>query len=682
MNRLKRIAIAGAATLFVAVFLLCAVFMLRSYKLRASADDGVTEINLADYFAFHWKLTPYETELGDETVYRYQYLQDDVWHDYYTTSPLAAAPDPEWTAWKEVSVTSAVRSVALYRSDGFEPGVAVEFSALPDDCYSVTYGGDCSASGTGEYSAKAVLTLTNTAYRFVYEPQGVELSGRGMSVVIRADGTATVTKTWYVAYSENALLSPKSAGKAVEYTLSSWTFGQFGDREAPRLKRGDELSGKVGQPDGYTLSHDGLKIAEVLNGQTVFYDDDFENGSKDLLTFTLLREGESICENEPRSQWNYYFNDYTPVGSYEVTFTVQSLTVSSHTSWWNAEENFNAGAGGTEFRGVTAVYGFEVLPAGIVLQDETLNQYGKEGAEPFQAEISAFRFGNYSDFFAPATEKLTVSGVIGRAEALVSGTYWGTPVAAEQYFDAIPRLMFRLSGADDGVYRPASADWSGVIRECGLYTVYYKAEMKNYSAAPAIVEESYRHYFRVNVYFERVNLSANLRDGSGNEIGVFVEGAQSNALLSAQFVSSESDGFRDKKLALERAGLEVKAVFEITLKEGDEAVSPAGRVRAGISIPASFQGAENLQLALVNGKGEILILSCTETEGKYVFETDELGILCFVTPLKAGEPAEPNGNYGWIVALCLIGTVAAAETVALAVLLAKKRREKNADGKN
>ncbi|MDE7158453.1 MAG: hypothetical protein K2N74_02665, partial [Clostridiales bacterium] len=120
MKKTQRIALGSAVTLCVAAFLLGVVFLvgsLKGHNLYASAEDGVTEINLADYSAFRWTLKPYGNELDDGTVYHYQYLADESWHDYYTTSPRDSAPESEWSAWKQVSAVSAVRSIALLRSD-------------------------------------------------------------------------------------------------------------------------------------------------------------------------------------------------------------------------------------------------------------------------------------------------------------------------------------------------------------------------------------------------------------------------------------------------------------------------------------------------------------------------------------------------------------------------------------
>ncbi|MDE7158059.1 MAG: hypothetical protein K2N74_00630, partial [Clostridiales bacterium] len=362
-----------------------------------------------------------------------------------------------------------------------------------------------------------------------------------------------------------------------------------------------------------------------------FLDEDYKNRKNELLTFTLRRVGASGCENKSRAEWGYYFNDYMPVGSYSVTFTAKTLTVSSHTAWWNENENFNAGTGGTEYRGFTATYKFEVRAGTLSLQDEGFNQYGKEGAEPYSVDIADFRFGNYSSFFAPAAGKITFPNAIGRAEAIQSETYWSK--CAEEYFDALPRLGFRLNVSYDGNYRASSADWSDLLSEPAVYTVYYRAEMKNYRSSPA-AEEEYFHLFRVNLYRATAELSAALRDGDGNEIKVSVSGAPSGASLEVHAVSETAESFQEKLQMLKNAGLQNRASFELVFKQGETPVAPFGSVRVGISVPLALRDEKNLQIALVSGSG-IHIVAYKEENGTFFFETDSLGAVCFVTPQKA-----------------------------------------------
>ena len=281
-----------------------------------------------------------------------------------------------------------------------------------------------------------------------------------------------------------------------------------------------------------------------------------------------------------------------------------------------------------------------------------------------------FRFGNYTSFFAPATGQITFPNAIGRDRAITSGTYWGEEECAEQYFDALPRIGFRLNISYDGSYRVSSADWGDLLNAPALYTVYYRAEMKNYVATPTN-EEAYRHLFRVNVYRTTAELSADLRDENGNEMHVSVSGAPVGASLEAHAVAETAESFREKLQMLKNAGLQNRAGFELVLKEGETAVAPAGSVRVGISVPASLKDEKNLQIALVSGGG-IRIFACKEKDGTFFFETDELGTVCFVTPAQSEAEAGEN-NGGLIAGLCVLGAAVLALGVVLVTVCVKKR---------
>ena len=191
--------------------------------------------------------------------------------------------------------------------------------------YTAEYGGN-TATATGIFNATARLTVANGNYVFGYG-LGSDLKSRGMTITINPDGTATVTKVWYVVAIDNGML--KTDG--TEYAINGWTFGDNVSVTAPRLEHGDEN-------DGY------------LNNNNVH--------------FTLTRNGETIASNFARSVFSNYINKSMPAGRYELVCVVSDVTVGSHTHWWNNEEHGSADAD-VLYHGFTRTLVFEVKAANM-----------------------------------------------------------------------------------------------------------------------------------------------------------------------------------------------------------------------------------------------------------------------------------------------------------------------------
>lgn len=499
------------------------------------------EVNIGDNL--RWVLVTFSTDLNSARVYEYSYNEvgSTEVKKFYSATPTTHAPNDDWENWKDMSLYeytyNEVESteVKTYYSDvelteapnenwenwkcvyAPEPGIKdnkTVFSyrenvknaiKLYNDSgamayFEVKYGGDTEAVAPGKYVATAVIKATSN-YTLTYNPSG----DMGMTIVDNNDGTYSITKVWYVLQYFNEFIASSSGGETrskEEYTFpASWAFGAIPDDvDAPCVAHGDEIKFGLGdntvcrgdftQPDGYALAVDDDGVFErvlkvnILSGEyQINYAEStvaWQNGSKDIVTFTLMSGDEVICKDQPRSKFAYYVNRYMPVGKYSITFTAKTVSFSAnHTDWWSGVAGANCGS---EYIGTDISFDFEVYAETGDYDDTLLNFNGNDSATPLEVDFAVIN-GDYTNFFAVAAEKVTAAGAISKSDVLASDTYWST--VADDYFDENPYLTLSIT-AENAEYLATSAEkWSELVPQVGTYTFYYQLNMRNYTSQAA-----------------------------------------------------------------------------------------------------------------------------------------------------------------------------------------------------
>jgi len=541
MSKSKRF---GLSVLLVAVMAMAIVFgsMAFSGGNVASAADK-TPINLGDWDMMHWVLAQYDSNLRNGPVYEYTYdneLTGEYDLKYYSIvkldiSPRAMTADEEaqdpgsvqphvldanetrgWVNWTLTNTYAAGTSVVRYRHKDFDHRIAIKNAteARAGDMYTVEYdntdGYQVTATAPGRYEARATLT-PSANYYFTYNrvSASADYAARGINILLNADGTATVTKVWYVATYDNGLLNAEESiakGEEVEYTIPDWKFGEFAGIAIPRLHHGDGLLNEaVVQPDGYKVTVDGEVIAEVETGGSITYQDAWNpasaNQENDILTFTLSM-GDTVIgeENMPRSKWGYYINEFMPVGEYQVTFEAKSLMLGSHKHWWNDAEHYNPEDAEIEYQGFTRTFFFKVTAGDLTVKDSEFNAGANPGLNDLAVNVADIETNGYEAFFG-VVGNIECENFIDKVTVEESNTYWST--VADEYFEEAPQVSFNLARMLNAVYMTADNEsWSQYISTPSAYTVFYRATMKNYSAYPSMDDSRYDSFFRVRLYQE------------------------------------------------------------------------------------------------------------------------------------------------------------------------------------
>lgn len=464
--------------------------------------------------------------LRSGTVYVYQYKDPNLTQAsyYYSANQLSSAPNAAWQDWKFDRSFTANLSIYGYR-EGLNHAIRLnhdqtEGSAVKtyyiaeyDGEYGGTDLGGTEIRQSGRYTAYA--TLTNARNYVIDErlDDSEDIDARGLSITI-SNGTVKVKKDWYVVHYNNMLLDVsgkhETEGQEIPYEIPSWTFGSYPTDgiKAPYLQHGDEWN-KIDRntyladswASNYYLRVNGVFGSVSYDNDGLVWEDDLvrlRDGAMDLVTFTLKRNGETLCADQMRNMWGYYFNRYMPAGEYEVIFNVVSLSISSrHNHWWNNQLATNCG---TEFPGFSQSYRFTVSPCPISVNDAAFNAYNSD-LKPFEINFADIK-NNRQPFFEVITA--TFPSAVTRSTVLAGAdSYWKTN--AETYFDEAPWLTFNLMTMPDNTYYAAdAAAWNTYISGANKYRVFYRSNLRNYldPTEDAVLDKDARYtkYFEVLVY--------------------------------------------------------------------------------------------------------------------------------------------------------------------------------------
>ena len=314
---------------------------------------------------------------GDIYCYTYNRRGSNKVESAYTTLKLSKAPFNNWENWAESENDKAylIEGIAAYKEDKTTK-IKLYRDSGSLQLYNAVYSGDFSATESGKYVAKAVITPVDN-YALTYTPSD---SPKNMTITPLEGGAYEITKTWYVAYFVNEFLSQSSFDEQAktEYTFpQKWTFGSLTEEiTAPCLAHGDEVRMSQLVPDcyakldnnnfnGYVLENvtDHETILEIIGADVTYREgmEEWERGEKDLVTFSITSyDGTTVCLDEPRSKLSYYVNGFMPVGRYTITFKAKNVGINDkHLDWWNGNKGSSCG---NEYFGITTSYDFEVTP--------------------------------------------------------------------------------------------------------------------------------------------------------------------------------------------------------------------------------------------------------------------------------------------------------------------------------
>lgn len=485
-------------------------------------------VNIAENNILKWVIDSGrypDLNLGIAYEYSYNEAGSAEVKKFYSASELTKAPYNNWENWTAVSTSpkteynltayreGKTNAIKLYR----DSGSLAYFNVNKESGYSGNV-----ASQPGRYEATALIEpVANYTLYFDLEAVGKTEADLGMTVEPNDDGTYSVTKVWYVVqyfneYIDRSSLEDKSK---VEYVFpTEWTFGKLpeGGIFAPCIAHGDEIlmlgEGGYPQPDGYTLNVDDeiiLKfgvphVVEDEDGEDsergedgeqlyniTYFSEGWQDGSKDIVTFTIMRGETEICRNQPRSRFDYYVNEYMPVGKYTITFATKPVSFDGeHVDWWLG----NASTCGSSYIGTTISFDFEVKTDTCLYDDLDVNFKNNDQMVPYEVDFGAIN-GDYNNFFGVTAGKALVEGAVRKQTIAESNTYWAT--VADDYFDEKPYLTFSLV-IEDAEYLPASAgEWAALIAGADTYRIYYQINMRNYESE-AVSDGS--KYFDIILY--------------------------------------------------------------------------------------------------------------------------------------------------------------------------------------
>ncbi|MGN0824494.1 MAG: hypothetical protein ACI4MB_05435 [Candidatus Coproplasma sp.] len=478
------------------------------------------EIDIGKSVNLNWTVEDAVNEsLANGNVYCYTYnlRGSEKVVSVYTTLKLSKAPFSNWENWTEDESDNAylIEGIAAYKEDRLTK-IKLYRDSGSLQLYNAVYSGECSATESGKYVAKAVITPVDN-YVLTYTPSDTQ---KNMTIMPLEDGAYEITKTWYVAYYVNEFMSQTSFenGAKTEYAFpQQWTFGELNEEiTAPCLAHGDEVRMSRLVPDCYAklddVSYDGYyldnltdheRILVISGGEIVYGDgmEEWESGEKDLVTFSIVRDdGTTVCINELRSKLSYYVNTYMPVGKYTITFRAKNVGINeTHLDWWDGNRGSNCG---NVYFGITASYDFEVTAQELSYTDN-LSFYNKADKSPIELNLNTLS-GNLDAFFALAYDRFEYSAIT-KADVLESQTYWSTVVDA--YYGDTIELRFKLKGSDDdNYYSKYSTVWDNRISKLTpeSYYLYYTINMPNYVSVPQ-ERDLDKYYFEVTV-FEEVEL--------------------------------------------------------------------------------------------------------------------------------------------------------------------------------
>lgn len=344
---------------------------------------------------------------------------------------------------------SVIRSIVRDRNKAVT--VKLYGARAADDDYTIAYGengelgnGGYTQSGSGKYTAYAVLTIVNNNYEFI--KTGELAAERHMTVTIGDDGSVLISKEWYIAKIDNGLRSQQTGNTyGKEWNMSGWTYGNATNNYAPRLEHGD--------PGAY--------------GGTIAFDADNE-----LVTFELFKVETTgtvnrvkLGETFNRHAFYDYINASVPVGRYVLVVHAGSYTSIEHEHWFENTSHDGAAAG-IFYDGFTREFHFTVTPA--TLSGNAVDLNGKTFAYDYDGALHLF--DNTFNLNAPVhgREGIWVNAeyndYYGNAALYYNLTRWSDP-------DTYIGIM-ELNAMQNASNKPVNAD---------TYTVRFIVRAPNYA---------------------------------------------------------------------------------------------------------------------------------------------------------------------------------------------------------
>lgn len=519
-----------------------------SHGIALAADEQIAaadnHISLGDEKTLHWAVkgttTDSTSNLRDGRVYEYMYKgTDKLIHFYYSIARMDQCPNPAWTEWRIIDTFNVKFSIMRFRNSTFDHEVVIHSDLLgssdadTNKGFWVEYKNEDKYTNTakepGQYMAKVVLHAIGDYEFTLTETTRATLSERGMDIIINPESNgkeATITKVWYIANFDNALLNGDesiAASSEVEYMIPSWTYGDDITIPYPWLYHGDgalkadmELNGgymvkvREGSSDNledYTPIITDISLPERVRTLDLAdaWDPRSANQLYDIVTFTLTSadgltnytQGEKV-----RSKWAYYINKYMPVGNYALTIHVKDISLTQHKHWWDGTLHEVANENESIYRGFKRTFNFTVKPGALSISETSLEAiknhtydtefsnlvYSKDGT-PTEGYFGLFQTDNLTTPIEYVYTKLNYP-------ADPDSIYWTDPKET-------PHLEYNLARMYSDKYTTATdiTEWSGWVKEPSTYKVYFMAKMTNYETYPSMADR-YESFYEVVVYQE------------------------------------------------------------------------------------------------------------------------------------------------------------------------------------
>lgn len=336
-----------------------------------------------------------------------------------------------------------------------------------------------SANRVGMWDTQATLQINDADlnnYEFSSVPVEGDTRNFGVRVVLAADGTATVTKTWYIVQVGN--------------WITAFAEGGTPNEDSPE----------------YTLSTDSTLTDWEYGSNIAFNTPDLVHGDKQNIKFTLTRNGEVAGDADKLAVWDAegnnafvdYFNNSIPAGEYVLTIEVDSLTV-----------------GSTTYPSIERVYRFKVLSRSFTQAEKEIVENALKGVtfeylQDGTVHIWEGGFSSVSEADKTGRDDETYNKLQSLLAQRGEGSPWHvTPEgvwAGEEYADlykpaSLTYNLYRMQNNDyvaDSYFNGASTT---LLKGTSSYTVYYQFSAPSYEPIVDVSSDVRRSsYFNVVIY--------------------------------------------------------------------------------------------------------------------------------------------------------------------------------------
>ncbi len=330
----------------------------------------------------------------------------------------------------------------------------------------------------GAYDTQATVQINESDknnYEFSNEPVVGDTRNFGVRVVLAADGTATVTKTWYIVQASN--------------WLTVFVEGSVPNEDSPE----------------YTLSNS-LTSSWTYGSAVTFNTPDLVHGDKNNIKFTLTRNGELAGDADKIDVWNAdgnasvfgdYFNKSMPAGDYVLTLEVESLAVS-----------------GTTYPSIERVYRFKVEEREFTQEEKEIVENAIKGIafeylHDGEAHLWEGKYGALVNKDEQAAARfVALEKLLGENGTRADGTAWHvTPTGVWRKYPELyetVKFTYNLYRMQNNNYVSESyfaQEGNALLKSVGDYTVYYQFSAPSYVSLVNEASDARREsYFNVIVY--------------------------------------------------------------------------------------------------------------------------------------------------------------------------------------